>query len=271
MLPLKVRQELIKNAIGPYERYCTGYNGEGAYVCALMLGIGAFRDPCGHPGLGVLDSIKAFDLAETESAYIGQINMVTVSSFCGPEGMVWGHDAVRPVTPDLHPLGYKGNNTGFGDIEIISGRHLTDAAKALFGTVDARRFPLLPGAHVPTAAKTHTVRGPARPYAAFALGIPANRASAACALVEDVGVLGSDDEREHILSDLVRACMAVGKNNRVEYETVYLDLVDREVAEGEVGCALVAMPYVKLAGRAQTKHLATYTIEDWERYRLWKG
>jgi len=267
MLPLKVRKELISNATSPYAGYCTGYNGEGAYVCALTLAIGAYKDPCGHPELGVLDSIKAFDLAETSAAYIGQINMVTVSSFCGPEGLVWGHDVAGPVSAAPHPLTASGE---FPDIDILSGRHLTDASKALFGTSENRRFPILPGAHVPTAAKTHTVRGPAKPYAAFALAIPKHRASAACALVEDVGEIKSGDDLEHIGADLVRACLAVGRNNRVEYETVYLNVIDGEVSAGEVGCALVAMPYIKLARKAHSKHLATYTIQDWERYKLWK-
>jgi histidine decarboxylase len=267
MLPLKVRQELLRNAVSPYAGYCTGYSGQGAYVCALTLAIGSFRDPCGHSGFNVLDSIKAFDMAETEAAYIGQINMVTVSSFCGPEGLIWGHDVAGPVRADLHALATSGE---FAGLEILSGRHLTDAAKALFGTANDRRLPLLPGAHVPTAAKTHTVRGPARPYAAFALAVPKSRATAACALVEDVGEIASDDEKQHIAADLVRACLAVGRNNRVEYETIYLDITDREISDEEVGCALVAMPYVKLAGRAHNKRLATYSLDDWERHRQWK-
>ena len=40
----------------------------------------------------LLDDIVAYDRAEANDAYIGQINMETASSFCGIAGQVWGYD-----------------------------------------------------------------------------------------------------------------------------------------------------------------------------------
>lgn len=48
-----------------------------------------------HDGSTVLDQINAFDLAEIANANIGQINLIKVSSFCGPGSLIWGYDIAK--------------------------------------------------------------------------------------------------------------------------------------------------------------------------------
>ena len=37
-----------------------------------------------------LRAIVAYDKAESNDAYLGQVNMITVSSFSGPRSAIWG-------------------------------------------------------------------------------------------------------------------------------------------------------------------------------------
>jgi len=272
MIPIAVKEQILEVSASPYRNYCAGYPGTGGYIVTTVMGISAVADPCGHSGFNLLDSIKAFDLAESAEAYIGQINMATVSSFCGPEGLIWGHDVARTKAPSPHLLGGAEGIEEFRDIRLYAGADLRAAARALFGTAGDRRFPILHGSHVPCASRHRTARGPARLYAAFAVGVPTGRDVAACLLLEDAGELeyGLDDNgiavaRDHILIDMVRAARAIGGNHGTVYSDLYIDFTQRRIDEGEVGCALVAMPYIQLAQGAYNRGIATQSLEEWER------
>jgi len=81
-----------KTAISPFENYCDGYGCPGAkgngYVSTLKVSAGTVEKTDDL----LLDGIVAYDRAEATDAYIGQINMITASSFCGIAGQVWGYD-----------------------------------------------------------------------------------------------------------------------------------------------------------------------------------
>jgi len=272
MLPTIIKEQILEVSASPYRNYCAGYPGTGGYIVTTVMGISAVADPCGHSGFNLLDSIKAFDLAESTEAYIGQINMATVSSFCGPEGLIWGHDVARTKAPSPHPLAGAEGMEEFGDIRLHAGSDLRLAARALFGTASSRRFPILYGSHVPCASRYRTARGPARLYAACAVCVPAGRDVAACLLLEDAGDLEySLDEngiavaRDHILKDMLRAARAIGGNHGTAYTDLYIDFTQRRIEEDEVGCALVAMPYIQIAQGAYNKGIATQPLEEWER------
>jgi histidine decarboxylase len=272
MLPTNAIEQILEVSASPYKNYCTGYPGTGGYIVTTVMGISAVADPCGHSGLNVLDSIKAFDLAESSEAYIGQINMTTVSSFCGPEGLIWGHDVARTKAPSPHLLAGAEGMEEFRELRIHAGHDLRLAARSLFGTAGNRRFPILHGSHVPCASRYQTVHGPARLFAAFAVGFPAGRDTAACLLLEDAGMLEFDmdakevaNARGHILKDIIRAARAIGRNHGATYNDLYIDFTERRIEEGEVGCALVAMPYIQLAQGAYNMRMASQTLEEWEK------
>ena len=78
-----------KTAISPYDDYCDGYGMPGAYgngyVSVLKVSAGTVE----KTNDALIDTIVTYDKAETADAYIGQINMLTASSFCGMAGQVW--------------------------------------------------------------------------------------------------------------------------------------------------------------------------------------
>ena len=71
-----------------------------------------------------------------------------------------------------------------------------------------------------------------------------------------------------MLNSLVDAVEAIGDNLGVRYARCFVGLRTRSVVEGEVGCALVAVPYVHLARAAVpeggTARLAHLSCKEWE-------
>jgi len=140
----------------------------------------------------------------------------------------------------------------------------------LFGTNEERHFPLLPGSHVPCAGRFYIKSGPAILYGAIAIGIPKNREKMACLLMEDAGeIIGSGGAlealKEKIMSNLVKSVIKVGKNQKVEYQEIFVDFVHKKIASNEIGCALVSMPYFLLAKKAFTEKLIEQGLEEWQR------
>lgn len=245
----------------PYDKYCIGYQNpevEGAgYVMTLAIGVGKTKNVLSHAGSQVLDNTNAFDRAEVEETNLGQTNMITVSSFCGPQGKMWGLDLAR--TENV----YDKKLFSVDKIPVYSAQPLLDATKFLFGTVTQPIFPPLPGTHIPCATKNITAQGPNTFYAAIGMGVPADRANVACLMMEDVGFVGELTEIE-ILERLARSITAVAQNQQVKYKVIFTSLKKIEVNENETGCALVAAPYIALAKQAVQGHdLSMMTLTEW--------
>lgn len=257
----------VDQALGKYTKYCDGYGNPGAsgsgYFVGLALGIGVAKLQFNHIGSSWLDSINAFDKAEVSDVNIGQMNMITVSSFCGPHGSFWGyHIAKQKNLYKKHRLLPKGSILyRKKSVPVYSAEPLIDATRELFGTKDKKKFPLKPGAHVPCAGKHITKEGPAQLYCGVGFGIAENGERDANLIMEDVGEIPYDipeEERNHykrsILENIAKSIMAVGKNQGVKYKEIFVDIKDTHVAPDEIGCALVAAPYFTLAQKAV--HLA---------------
>ena len=90
-----------KTAISPYDDYCDGYGMPGAYgngyVSVLKVSAGTVEKTNDE----LVDRIVTYDKAEAADAYVGQINMLTASSFCGMAGQVWGYDLARHDSVDI--------------------------------------------------------------------------------------------------------------------------------------------------------------------------
>lgn len=264
------KNKILKSAISPYNNYCVGYPGEGNYLTALTLGFGAFEKTFSHSGSEILDGIVAFDKAEISEAYLGQINMITVSSFCGPQGLIWGYDIAKeesiPAPPFILEL-YK-NHEEFKDIKIKNGENLRKASKALFGTVGEKHFPLLPGAHVPCACRSYIKSGPATLYGITAIGIPENRREAACVLMEDVGKIHNSEGttesiKEKLEVNAIKAVLKIGELQKIRYQDIFVDSIIGEAKSNEMACVLVAMPYFLLAKGALSKNLIDQDLKTW--------
>lgn len=256
-------------AVGRFPDHCEGYFACDApgYLLGISLKIG--RVPCGLvcPGSTLLDEINAFDAAEVDGANMGQLNVITVSSFCGPQGTIWGYDVCAPA--DGHArLGTV--QRGDHSAELYDLSSLTRSFERLMGDLDAPRFPFMPGSHVPAAMKMKTTREPGTLYAALALGIPENRRRDACLMMENPGFLpvGTDWEgaRAAILDSMAHSVLAVGENQRVRYRQVFVGVTSVAVGPGEAACAMALAPYFRLAQNAFVGDLsmARLTLEGWE-------
>lgn len=248
--------------------HCEGFfacSDNNRYILGICLSIAKQKIKLSHPGSKNLDSINAFDLAEVSQANIGQTNMIKVSSFCGPKGLIWGLDlAIAQKEEDACP-------PQFGDMKIFELAPLEEAFKKLTGTVEAPRFPFLPGSHVPCAFKNISAQGEKIIYSALAIGIPENRRTQACLLMEDIGEvpLGNYDIikfNKNIRLKLIKSILEIGKNQKIRYKEVFLGIKELYVGKDEVGCALVASPYLLLAQNAipQNKNILKLSLEEWE-------
>lgn len=257
--------KIIQSALSPYDCYCLGYSGRGGYVTALIMSIGSFRKKLSHSGSKILDSILAYDRAEVADTYIGQINMEIVSSFCGPQGLIWGYDLAKEEGLKIDSILSKDIIKRFKGIEIKNGENLRKAARMLFGTKDKLHFPLLPGTHVPCAGRFYFEEGPSYLYGASAIGIPENRKKTACVLMEDVGKLKkiTTKTQEKIYLNSIQSILEIGKNHEVRYEEIFVDFISKKIKANEIGCAIIAMPYFHLAKKAFNKNLTKQTLNKW--------
>lgn len=267
--------EIISGTIGPYDCYCDGSQRQN-YLCAITLSCSKVLKEFYHKGSKTLDEINAFDSAEVEGVYIGQINMITATSFCGPMGAIWGYDLVKSEA--LRNEKYLEVKDRDGkEISVYSAIPLIRAAESLFGTKEEKHFPLVPGAVVRCANKNIQTEVPQHIYCAIGIGIPADREKEAVLWMEDVGSLGEysvvEDKyvflKEKIYGLLAESIVGIGRNHNVEFKEIFVHMEEIEVSKGEIGCALVAVPYFLLAKKAlpekEPGRLINMTLSDWER------
>ncbi len=286
--PAAPAQELDKTAISPFDDYCDGYGMPGAkgtgYVSVLKVSTGVVEK--GDDDL--LDGIVAYDRAEANDAYVGQINMITASSFNGPAGSIWGYDLARAADiaqnrqrPLFTVKQYDGS-----ELKVFDGAPLLRAGKALFGTAKARRFPLLPGAHVICANKSvmayrpkqgRALRGQAYGvWSYIAISIAKDRKKDANLFIEDAGLWTKSDSLADLTAFLerhrksvVKSIVACGEDQSVVYERTYISFAKVIMKPGQIGTALTVAPYVVLARKAlpggDFSALGKMTLPQWER------
>lgn len=259
-----------KTAISPYENYCDGYGAPGAqgngYVSVLKVSVGTVEKTDDF----LLDGIVSYDRAEINDAYVGQINMLTASSFCGIAGQVWGHDLAahndiidKKIKPVLEIDQYDGSK-----LHVYDAKPLLEAGIELFGTEKERRFTLLPGAHTICANKGVTAYRPKedRPlkegeaygvWCFIALSLSADRDNCADLFIEDAGLWIKNDSAEDLKAFLEEhrksvawSVVSCGQDSHVLFERTYVGFAYTIMKPGEIGTSLTCAPYVSLARNA---------------------
>ena len=206
-----------KTAISPYDDYCDGYGMPGAYgngyVSVLKVSAGTVEKTNDE----LVDRIVTYDKAEAADAYVGQINMLTASSFCGMAGQVWGYDLARHDSVDngkSKPLFTEKQWNG-RELEVYDAAPLLSAGVELFGTEQNRRYHPIPGAHTICANKGVVAYRPKtdRPlkegegygvWSFIAISLSADRDFAADLFIEDAGVWTENDNEEDMIAFLER-------------------------------------------------------------------
>ena len=238
--------------------------------------------------------IASYDTAEAEGAYIGQINMIYVSSFSGPRAAVWGYDlavhhdlrkngplfSVPDKMDDLLKDSFP--EKAPGKIPVYSIKPLLDATESLYGTVSDRHFPIIAGAHVPCAAKEGYSEVQDKPKSGWvwcflSLAIAENRSKDACLFVEDKGFFLDEDVKteKEVIEKLdkkrrrvVYSQLVCGKNQGVPFKEIFIDYKYKHVDERHYGCALTCAPYVTLPKKAYPNGSAKNldkSLETWEK------
>ena len=273
--------KVISQAIGSEKEFCMGYMNPGApdgrgYISTMKLSVGTVDVKDLDE---VTEVIVSYDRCEKNDAYIGQINMLTVSSFCGQNGAVWGFDLARHddiATGKEKPM-YMQSQPGGPDIPVYNAKPLLEAAERLFGRESQRRFPPLPGAHVICANKDVTAHGPVWVWASIGIAILKDRSSGACLFIEDANTYGDGNTTEKEVVDYLEGTLRkvsnsialCGQDQSVEYERIYVGYKYAFVQPNQVGCALTCAPYVYLAQNAipqgmKPAELQGLTLSQWE-------
>jgi histidine decarboxylase len=288
---IKTDSPLIdRPAVSPYDYYCDGYSMPGStgngYVSVLKVSVGqVFKSDD-----ALLDGIVAYDRAEANDAYAGQINMITASSFCGLAGQIWGYDLAQAdeiknnsETPVLYVTQYDGSQ-----LPVYDGKHLLDAGIALFGTEDNRRYPPVPGGHIICANKSITSLRPINAkvesdlkdgeafgvWCYIAISITRDRDTSADLFIEDAGLWTKNDQQDELKAFLddhrksvAMSIVACGKDQSVLYDRTYISYNYLIMEPDFIGTALTCAPYITLARKAVPDNdfslLKNMTLSDW--------
>lgn len=278
-------EEVIRESKSPWPHFCDGFGStnERGYICCVTLNCGSPPKMFRHGGSIIIDKINAYDVAETLGPYIGQINMIQASSFCGPMGGIWGYDDLA-AHPELRKdflfnVSRHDPEKKEKPIRVYSAEPLIEAAEFLLGTREDRHFPLIPGAHVPCAAKWLEVSGPCEIYCAIGIAIPekSERNHAAVLWMEDVGYMSWLNDQKEIgitTEEAIRMLMAksmveIGKNQSVLFKELFVGVRSVKANDEQMACALVAVPYIKLAQLAfpnpnKPEKLMKITLPQWK-------
>jgi histidine decarboxylase len=271
------RADVVNGAVGPFDDYCDGYGHSGSsgvgYISVLKLSTGTVAKTMDS----VLEGIVSYDRAEKNDAYAGQINMIAASSFSGLNGAIWGYDLARHdglSDGSVTALMTRRRSDGI-EIKVFPVTPLLEAGEALFGSAEARRFPLLPGSHVICATKDVTVSGPTSVWSAIALSIAEYRERDSSLFIEDVGQDVPGDtpaERDNALharmEHIVDSVVLCGEDQGVKYKEIFIGFKSQWVPDGYVGCGLTCAPYVVLARNAvpsPAAKLLDMSLSQWER------
>lgn len=271
-------EQIVNGAVGPFDNYADGYGNPGAsglgYISVLKLETGKVKADMDK----VLEGIVSYDRAESNGAYVGQINMVAASSFNGLNGAVWGYDLAKEesiASGTIKPLFTRKRSDGV-EIPVYSVQPLLEAGQRLLGTSNERRYPILPGAHVSCAVKSNTITGPNSVWCAIALAFAEDRTKNSNLFIEDAGdsiPADSDEARivylEQLLEKIATSIVRCGDDNNVKYKEIFLGYKTEWIPEGHVGCSLTCAPYIVMAKNAippsGPTSMLKMTLPEWEK------
>lgn len=273
---------VVNGAVGAFEHYCAGYLNPGAsglgYIAAVKMSVGRVKNN-GNEGL---EKIISYDGAEKNDAYIGQVNRMNASAFCGLNGALWGYDIASPdefKNGAIKPIKIERRWDG-GRVPVWDVKPLLEATERLFGTDEQRRFPPLPGALVPCAEKNVTGKGPGVIWCMMAMAMVEDRENASDLFLQHAGFKNESTtssnqmdlngmSKDELYEKVSTAILRRSEDQQVLYKEIFMGYKELTVSEDEVGSALCCMPYITLAQRAipvgnKPADLIHMSISQWE-------
>ena len=293
-------KEIIMGTIGPYKKHCAAFGNPSGpktpnYINICKLGLGKMKiDASTKQWDTTTKGILAYDRAETDSAYLGQVNVISASSFIGPSGALWGYDLANN-THNSTPM------YSIDGIPIYNIHPLLEAGEALFGTNQQTtryfaqshnskigpRFYVMPGEILPCAVKNASLEGSGVIWSAIGIGIPTIDLSDKVARLfyEDAGFFKSKTDPaelfvqecstklERKMHDIATAMIRNGQDQVIplQYSKIFIGFRMMPVMHDEFAQAITLSPYITLAKDAfpsDPKDLASMSLHDWERLKF---
>ena len=201
-------EKIIKGAVGPYRQHCAAFGNPSGpktpnyiNICKLSIGKIPINKNTKHWDT-ITKGILAYDRAETNDAFLGQLNVVAASSFISPHGALWGYDLAK-TEPGASIFSIK-------NVPVFSIEPLLDAGEALFGnnqhstkyfgqmgnpTIRGLRYYVNPGEIQPCAVKSTNTNRPGVIWSAIGVGIPVDTLANKVARLfyEDAGAYSTKD------------------------------------------------------------------------------
>lgn len=276
-----------RTAISPYDQWCDGYGMPGAYgngyVNVLKVSCGAVDKTQDD----LIDGIVTYDKAECADAYVGQINMLTASSFNGVQGQIWGADlAVHPdIADNSLPTLFTVKQFDGSDLKVYDAKPLIQAGIELFGTDMDRRYHPAPGAHVICANKGVTAYRPkegqplqdGQAYGVWcfiAISMTTDPDYCANLFIEDAGIWDKNDDEQELIEfldkrrkEIVWSVVECGNDSGVLFDRTYIGYNYVMMKPNQIGNAITVGPYVTLAKDAIPSEgfgkLNDMTLTEW--------
>lgn len=286
----------VQHGVSPHENYCFGFgstNTNGYYITTMKLSTGKVELKPLEKDETLL-TIAAYDKAESNDAYLGQVNMIGVSSFSGPYSAIWGYDMAKVDDSVLRGkvlFTIKQEMEPYNTINAYSMDPLLDATQDLFGEVDNLKFPVVPGGHLPTAVKSKDSVSPCTKmpaagwvWAYLSIAIADKRDKNASLFVEDVGFIAdenpirqTEEQVDAFLTDKAKRVaysqILCGKNQAISFKEIFISWRKLRVDDGEYGTALTCAPYITLAQKvypdgsaseSSADQLVKMSLEQWK-------
>ena len=289
-------ENIIMGAVGPYENNCAAFGNPAGpktpnYINVCKLSIGKIPlDKSTNKWDMVTKGILAYDRAETNGAFLGQLNVLAASSFISPHGALWGYDLANNI--------HESSMYKISGVPIYSITPLLEAGEALFGsnqkttkyygqTEDKSqigpRFYIMPGEIQPCAVKSAKLSGAGIIYSAIGIGIPINALSNKVARLfyEDAGsyetsgnpteqfIKETEQKLQAKMKNIATAMIKNGKDQiiPIKYSKIFIGFKMEPVQDNEYAEAITLSPYITLAQNAipdDPKSLAHMSLQEWE-------
>ena len=293
---IKRIENIITGAVGPYENNCAAYGNPSGpktpnYINVCKLSIGKIPiDNTTKKWDMVTKGILAYDRAETNGAFLGQLNVVAASSFISPHGALWGYDLANNI--------HESSTYKIAGVPIYSINPLLEAGEALFGSNEKTtkyygqteekpqlgpRFYIMPGEIQPCAVKSAKLSGAGIIYSAIGVGIPINALSNKVARLfyEDAGsyetsgnptkqfIKETEQKLQTKMKNIATAMIKNGKDQiiPIKYSKIFIGFKMEPIKENEYAEAITLSPYITLAKNAMPddpKSLAQMSLQEWE-------
>lgn len=263
----KKHLDVDKTAISRYQKYSRGYMEPGNIGNGYVTGLKVDSGICEKTDDNVLDGIVAYDRAECKNAYIGQVNMVTASSFTGIQGHVLGYDILHnPEIDNSSPLFFVDQWDG-SKLPIYDAKPLQDTLVEYFGIIkdhqDLRRFYPAPGCFLACANKEVIAERPKKDvplkpgqaygvWSAIAISFAKNPDRDSNMFIEDAGIWETPNESELIsfmkkhLHKIAKSIGKCGKDENTLFKESWIGFSHTMMKPGQIGKAITVGPYFTL-------------------------